>query len=186
MREWWNWQTHHLEGVAPGRACEFKSRLAHHFLQFLDFFRSEPYVTGRQGIMSIRVILSLLLAAFLCVAPAIADVIRPGTLQVTSDGVDVTVRWVTEEEAGVAIFEIERRGGTEGEFAPIGHLDPKGPSVYEFVDHSAFMKTGSIYQYRIKVSFSNGQAPYYTNPLTISHAVSGVRRTWGSIKAMFR
>ncbi len=29
MREWWNWQTHHLEGVAPVRACEFKSRLAH-------------------------------------------------------------------------------------------------------------------------------------------------------------
>jgi hypothetical protein len=29
LREWWNWQTHHLEGVAPERACEFKSRLAH-------------------------------------------------------------------------------------------------------------------------------------------------------------
>jgi acylphosphatase len=26
---WWNWQTHHLEGVAPVRACEFKSRSGH-------------------------------------------------------------------------------------------------------------------------------------------------------------
>ncbi|HLF14904.1 MAG TPA: hypothetical protein VI932_08460 [Bacteroidota bacterium] len=136
--------------------------------------------------MNIRIILPVVLAALLFAAPAAADIIRTGTLQATSDGVDVTIRWVSEDETGVAIFEIERRGGTDGEFAPIGHLDPRGPSLYEFVDHSAFMKTGSIYQYRIKVSFSNGQAPYYTNPLTISHTVSGVRRTWGSIKAMFR
>jgi hypothetical protein len=136
--------------------------------------------------MSIRIISLMALAALLVVVPATADVIRAGTLQATSDGVDVTVRWVTDDESGVALFEIERRGGTDGEFMTIGHLDPKGPSIYEFVDHSAFMKVESIYQYRIKVSFSNGQAPYYTNPLTISHAVSGVRRTWGSIKAMFR
>ncbi len=139
------------------------------------------------NIRTITAVLSaVLFSVFFSIAPAVADVIRAGTLQATSDGVDVTVRWVSEDEAGVAMFEIERRGGTDGEFVPIGHIDPKGPSVYEFVDHSAFMKTASIYQYRIRVSFSNGQAPYYTAPMTISHAVSGVRRTWGSIKAMFR
>jgi len=127
-----------------------------------------------------------LLAIGLFAVTASADIIRQGTLQATSDGVDVTVRFLTEDESAVAIFEIERRGGTDGEFVSIGHLEPKGPSLYEYVDHSAFMKAGAIYQYRVKVSFSNGQAPYYTNPLTISHTVSGVRRTWGSIKAMFR
>ncbi len=128
----------------------------------------------------------LILATLLVVSAGIADVIRQGTLQATSDGVAVTIRWVSDDENAVALFEIERRGGTDGEFAPIGHLDPKGPSVYEFVDNSAFMKAGSLYQYRIRISFSDGRAPYYTNPLTISHTVSGVRRTWGSIKAMFR
>ena len=86
----------------------------------------------------------------------------------------------------VTMFEIERRGGTDGAFAVIGNADPKGASLYEFIDHSAFLKTASLYQYRIKVSFSDGRAPYYTAPLTVSHTVSGVRRTWGSIKAMFR
>jgi hypothetical protein len=112
-------------------------------------------------------IISIVLVVALFVVTAMADVIRQGTLQASSDGVDVTV-------------------GTDGEFVAIGRIDPKGPSLYEYVDHSAFMKTGAIYQYRIRVSFSNGQAPYYSNPLTISHTVSGVRRTWGSIKAMFR
>jgi hypothetical protein len=115
-----------------------------------------------------------------------ADVIRQGTLQATSDGVDVTIRWMTEDESAVATFEIERRSGTDGIFTAIGNADPKGPSLYEFVDHSAFLKTMSVYQYRIKVSFSDGRAPFYTPPLTVSHTVSGVRRTWGSIKAMFR
>jgi len=115
-----------------------------------------------------------------------ADIIRQGTLQATSDGIDVTIRWMTDDESGVAQFEIERRGSTDGAFAVIGSADPKGSSLYEFVDHSAFLKTSSVYQYRIKISFSDGRLPFYTAPLTVSHTVSGVRRTWGSIKAMFR
>ncbi len=136
--------------------------------------------------MSIRHIVPLFFATLLVISAGIADVIRQGTLQATSDGVAVTIRWVSEDETAVAIYEIERRGGTEGEFSTIGTIVPRGPSLYEFVDNSAFMKTGSLYQYRIRISFSDGRAPYYTNPLTISHTVSGVRRTWGSIKAMFR
>ncbi len=136
--------------------------------------------------MGIRVIFCTILLLILMVSPSSADVIRQGTLQATSDGIDVTIRWMTEDESAVALFEIERRGGTDGAFATIGTADPKGPSLYEFVDHSAFLKAASLYQYRIKVSFSDGRAPFYTVPLTVSHTVSGVRRTWGSIKAMFR
>ena len=29
VREWRNWQTHQLEGLAGAILCEFKSRLAH-------------------------------------------------------------------------------------------------------------------------------------------------------------
>ena len=30
MQEWWNWQTHQLEGLADFGLCGFKSRLLHH------------------------------------------------------------------------------------------------------------------------------------------------------------
>ena len=136
--------------------------------------------------MGFRIILCTMLLFLLLPPVTRADVIWQGTLQATSDGIDVTVRWITDDESGVARFEIERRGGTDGDFAAIGGMDPKGPSLYEFVDHSAFLKTGSLYQYRIKITFTDGRAPFYTTPLTVSHTVSGVRRTWGSIKAMFR
>jgi hypothetical protein len=115
-----------------------------------------------------------------------AEVIKPTSLQASSDGVNITVRWITEDETSVARFDIERSTDNDAAYTTIATLDPKGPSLYEYVDRSVFRKTATIYHYRIKISFTNGAAPVYTIDLPVSHTVSGVRRTWGSIKAMFR
>ncbi len=129
------------------------------------------------------------LAALLVVAAATAraDVIKSGSLQASSDGVNVTIRWATEDESNVVRFEVQRSSGTTGDFATIGDpLYPKGPSLYEFVDHSAFMRTTTIYQYRVMIFFANDPRGTPSQVLTVSHTVSGVRRTWGSIKSLFR
>ncbi len=125
------------------------------------------------------------LSVFLFTAAA-ADVIRSGSLQANSDGVNVTLRWITDDEATVAHFEVERRSGTDGAFMSIATVDPKGSSLYEYIDNSAFRKIVTLYQYRVKIVYTNGTNPTYTGILTVSHTVSGVRRTWGSIKSMFR
>jgi len=121
-----------------------------------------------------------------CVQTALAEVIKGGSFQAQSDGINVILRWITEDETNVVRFEIERRSGLEGSFTSIAQMAPKGSSLYEFIDYSVFRKTASIYQYRIKVVFSNNATPVFTEPVTVTHTVSGVRRTWGSIKAMFR
>jgi hypothetical protein len=47
------------------------------------------------------------------------------------------------------------------------------------------MRTATIYQYRVMMVYTDGsRVP--TSALTVSHTVSGVRRTWGSIKSLFR
>ena len=123
----------------------------------------------------------------LCVSSVvIAEVIKSGSLKANSDGANVVVEWVTEDEANVARFEIERRIGTDGNFVLIASLDSRGPSTYQFVDYSAFKKTTTVYQYRIKIVFVDNTSAMYVGPVTVTHTVSGVRRTWGSIKAMFR
>lgn len=114
-----------------------------------------------------------------------SEVIKSGSFQATSDGNRITLCWVTVKEAGVIRFEVERRARVEGDFVAIGNVDPKGPSLYEFIDYSALGKTAVIYQYRIKIVFSNNTV-MYSSTVTVSHTVSGIRRTWGSIKAMFR
>jgi hypothetical protein len=116
-----------------------------------------------------------------------AGVIKDGSLRGRSDGANITITWTSEDESGVARFAIERKAGMNGTFMLLGELQPKGNnSSYQFVDDSAFRISESIYQYRVKVTFTSGAAPAYYGPITVSHRTSEVRRTWGSIKAMFR
>lgn len=131
------------------------------------------------------IIVFLLLVSF--VAIAAASPIRDGSLSAISDGVSITIRWLSEDETSVLRYEIERKAGVNGQFIPLAAMSLRGNnSSYEYVDDSAFRLTESIYQYQVKVVFNNGSAPVYYGPITVRHDVSSVRRTWGSIKAMFR
>ena len=127
--------------------------------------------------------------AFLLILYSVAfagAIIKDGTLQARSDGNDVTIQWGTAQEVSVREFVVERRSGDEGGFMSIGSVAPKGSnSYYEFVDQTAFKAIASVYQYRIKIVSTDGSATY-SKTLTVSHNVSSVKRTWGSLKAMFR
>lgn len=128
----------------------------------------------------------LFLFTVLFASIAFSGAIREGTMQARSDGSNVTIQWGSTDETSVKEFVIERRSGTVGEFISIAVIAKQGSnSFYEYIDKSAFKTTGSIYQYRIKVVNSSGGAEF-SNVITISHNVSGVKRTWGSLKAMFR
>jgi hypothetical protein len=142
-------------------------------------------VSWYQHKVNVRNLFYAILVLFISSSALRADVIKFGSLQANSDGVNVTLRWITEDESNVSHFEIERRSGTDGEFVTIGSIDVKGVSLYEFIDNTAFKKVVTLYQYRVKIVYSNGTVAY-SNNLTVTHTVSGVRRTWGSIKSMFR
>jgi hypothetical protein len=114
---------------------------------------------------------------------------KDGSLQGRSDGSNVFVQWGTVSESAVKSFAVERRAGASGDFIEIGLIPPRGGnSDYEFIDRSAFKAaspTATLYQYRVKVTDEDGTVTY-SKTLTVSHNVSSVKRTWGSLKAMFR
>jgi hypothetical protein len=131
---------------------------------------------------------SLIIASSIAVlfATAYAVVIKDKPIAY-SNGIDIVVRWSTVDESGVARFDILRRAGTSGDFTVIASIDQlKGSSsTYEYVDKSVFKVTSGIYQYKVRII--NGQnPPPETDLVTVSHVSSTPRRTWGSIKAMFR
>ncbi len=129
--------------------------------------------------------MKLSLILLFCISlPVLAGSIKDGTLQATSDGDNITIQWQSADESSVTSYDIERRNGISGDFIPIATLSKKGSdySFYQYVDKTAFKTTGSIYQYRIKINPSGE----YSSVITVSHNVSGVKRTWGSLKAMFR
>ena len=118
---------------------------------------------------------------------AFAGVIRDGSLIGISNGSVIIVRWYSEDESGVNKVELERASGTDGQFILLNDIPLRGNNqAYEYIDDSAFRVTEALYRYRLKVSFANGNPPVYYGPITIRHDVNSVRRTWGSIKAMFR
>jgi hypothetical protein len=131
--------------------------------------------------------LSILFLGFLFFFTALAGVIKEGSLTARSDGSSITIRWLSEDETGVEKFVIERKAGANGAFMLLAEILPRGNnSTYQYVDETAFrVLSENIYKYQIKVQFTNGSTQLY-GPITVSHRTSDVRRTWGSIKAMFR
>jgi hypothetical protein len=158
---------------------------AHSSKKKLDFQMRELYFVITKP-TNMRIAFQFILLSFISWSVATSEIIKSSSLQASSDGVNITLRWVTVDETNVARFDIERRSESDGSYITIASVDPKGPTLYEFVDYSVFRKSQTVYHYRIKIVFSDGSAPVYTMDIPVSHTVSGVRRTWGSIKAMFR
>jgi hypothetical protein len=154
----------------------------------LDFLRLGLYIplefmtTQRTLKLLTRVALTLGVLSSLAFAGAIKD----NSLSGSSNGSSITIRWISADESGVVRFDIERRTGLTMPFSYLVGLQPKGSnSTYEFVDETAFRTTETLYQYTVKVVYADGSTVDY-GPITVSHKTSDVRRTWGSIKAMFR
>jgi hypothetical protein len=101
----------------------------------------------------------------------------------------VFVEWKTNDEGGTVKFEIERSANTPDNFIFLDSKSATGNnSYYSYQDNSVDFsngRTSSIYYYRLKCVEGNGNYTY-TNHITVSHTVSGIRSTWGSIKAIFR
>ena len=131
-----------------------------------------------------RKVVFVILAVASFVSLAFTGGIKDGSLSAFSNGSGIVVRWISDDEQDVRGYKIERRAGPDGVFMQL--TDPyiacKGSgSAYEFVDNTAFRVTDNLYQYRV-TTIGNGNTYY----VTVTHNISSVRRTWGSIKAMFR
>lgn len=100
----------------------------------------------------------------------------------------ILVEWKTVDESGTTKFELERSVNTPDNFLSLHTNSATGNnSYYSYQDNSVEGRNSSstIYYYRLKCIDGAGNYTY-TNHITVSHTVSGIRSTWGSIKAIFR
>jgi len=133
-----------------------------------------------------RLILPVFVLA-LCVAGIASAGVLKGQPTARSNGSSITVHWDSDDETGVVGYEIARKVGWDGQYVVLVPMDKaKGSNQpYDFVDDSAFRTTGTYYEYRITALYSSGARsdPYEVG---VSHNTTSVKKTWGSIKAMFR
>jgi len=102
-----------------------------------------------------------------------------------SDGTNIRLEWKTGEESNIKNFLVERKS-IHSDYIQIASINPKGSnSYYSYSDENAYKPNDLVFTYRIKIlEYNNSYS--YSKEITVSHAISGVKRTWGSIKAMFR
>lgn len=101
-----------------------------------------------------------------------------------SEGDKVVISWVSSGENNLDHYAVERKT-VNGNFIELGKVMPESDLSYEFVDDSAYKTNDAIYIYRLKIVDSNNSVSY-SSEISVSHSVSSVKRTWGSIKALFR
>ena len=104
---------------------------------------------------------------------------------VRSENDNVVIEWKTSQENNIDRFVIERRS-PQGVFIELESIKPTGSnSFYKFTDEGAYKTNDLLFVYRLKIVDTNGTVTY-SSDASISLSISGVKRTWGSIKAMFR
>ena len=98
----------------------------------------------------------------------------------------ILLEWKTGAEDNLNRFEIERAASDPNNFVQVGTVSAIGSnSYYYFKDELSLTMSPPLYYYRLKL-VSNSGAYVYSNTITVTHIISGVRSTWGSIKAIFR
>ncbi|HRI31471.1 MAG TPA: hypothetical protein PLI74_01830 [Candidatus Kapabacteria bacterium] len=133
----------------------------------------------------------LLILSVMCVTVAVAAEASLDYFTAKSDGRSITVQWRSAVENNVRSYEIERSNDGKT-FRYLKAITATGSnSEYRFSDEEVFMKgdgentLSSSYSYRLRI-IGKDNTVTYSNQTNVSHAVSGVRRTWGMIKEMFR
>jgi hypothetical protein len=98
---------------------------------------------------------------------------------------NVKLEWKTGNEDNLRSFVIERKT-PQSSFIEITTIQPKGNnSYYSYIDESAYKANDLIFIYRLKIVDNNNQYSY-SSEVSVIPSLSDVKRTWGSIKAMFR
>ena len=125
---------------------------------------------------------------FISTAFATVELIRPG-LEARPVEEDIKLEWSTGVEENLISFIIERSTAESPDsWREIETIPPNGNySNYSYIDKSAYKADDLIFYYRLKIHVNENPQYIYSNEVgPVYPQLSGVKRTWGSIKAMFR
>ena len=114
--------------------------------------------------------------------------VRLSSIRVEKQNNDVVLTWESAAEEGVSRYEILRKSPSSGgAFLNLGVQIPAqgSGSLYQFRDTRVYKTASEEIQYQLQAVFVNGDR-YGFEIESIDYSATAVRRTWGSIKAMFQ
>lgn len=128
--------------------------------------------------------LTIIFTLFIIVSTALAGALLD-YFHAQNEGENVKLEWKTTTETNLADFVVQRKT-PDSQFSDLSSISPTGNnSVYSYIDQAAYKMTNPVFVYRLKIVDRDGSYAY-SSEVSVSPNISGVKRTWGSIKAMFR
>ncbi|MCH8557453.1 MAG: hypothetical protein LAT84_06525 [Balneolia bacterium] len=104
---------------------------------------------------------------------------------------EIKLTWVAQDEVNLQHYEIRRKMVRDQEFYTIATVAPQPPSAtpnsYEYTDRNVFRnnENSEPVTYELNAVFTNGDRSF-VGQAEVNYTSTAVRRTWGSIKAMFQ
>lgn len=136
--------------------------------------------------MNVRPAFLLLLAPFFVGAALSSSGIGDHGFGVTKQGNNLVISWVSEFEDGVREFELHRRTPNSSDYRRITTIAAHGPGKrYSYTDDQVYKNAADMVDYQLVVVYQNGSKEVVST-VSINYTSTAVRRTWGSIKAMFQ
>ena len=118
-----------------------------------------------------------------------AGIILPGVFllkfTVSSLSGNVVLDWQCSSESNLKDYVIQRKT-VNGNYSDIASIQSRSDMNYEYVDQTAYKTDDQVYTYRIKILDNDGSLSYSQEIPVLHNTISSVKRTWGSIKALFR
>jgi len=98
----------------------------------------------------------------------------------------VFVEWETKSESGVSRF-IVLRSIDDQNYIEIGSVDVKEPGYkYSFTDDNVLFKDSQTFFYKLNAVRTDNSSIEETQSLIVHPNISGIYRTWGAIKELFK
>lgn len=129
----------------------------------------------------------LLLALFLAGATPFFNGVQLSYFDVRKEGNDLLISWQAEHEDGVRMYELHRRTPYSNDsFMLVHEADAHGAGkLYRYRDDQVYKTASELIAYRLEVIYQDGTRELM--PIKeVNYTSTAVRRTWGSIKAMFQ
>ncbi|MCH8568505.1 MAG: hypothetical protein LAT67_09585 [Balneolales bacterium] len=130
-------------------------------------------------------------AAFLLLAANVAQVTQFRAEVPDPSRNEIRITWSVQQESEVSFYELKRKMSHESDFSTIKQVEPRpaqgGVHAYEYIDRNVFRKSNNTEPvlYELNVVFANGEKRFI-GQAEVNYTSTAVRRTWGSIKAMFQ
>lgn len=112
--------------------------------------------------------------------------------QVSSkDSHEIVVSWTVSSEQNVTQYRLERKMVQDNDFKPIANIAASNVAStvkkYTYVDKNVFKTTAGTEPvvYALYAEYNDG-TEQYKGQTEVNYTTTAIRRTWGSIKAMFQ